>query len=140
MGRSPAPRPGAFETRWDARPAGGLRGQAGRHRRRAGCARRRRGQFLAAADAIAAEDGRAALETSERLARSGRDLSQFGCDLLAHLRQLLVIRTIGEVPATFSVTAANPERLRVQAEAFSDLALTRAIDHRRGVGGDQGGR
>jgi DNA polymerase III subunit gamma/tau len=84
--------------------------------------------ILAAADAIAAEDGRAALETSERLARSGRDLSQFGRDLLAHLRQLLVIRTIGEVPATFSVTAANPERLRVQAEAFSDLALTRAID------------
>jgi len=84
--------------------------------------------ILAAADAVAAEDGRAALEASERLARSGRDLSQFGRDLLAHLRQLLVIRTIGEVPATFSVTAANPERLRVQAEAFSDLALTRAID------------
>ncbi len=84
--------------------------------------------ILAAADAIAAEDGRAALEASERLARSGRDLAQFGRDLLAHLRQLLVIRTIGEVPATFSVTAADPERLRVQAEAFSDLALTRAID------------
>jgi DNA polymerase-3 subunit gamma/tau len=84
--------------------------------------------ILAVADAIAAEDGRAALEASERLARSGRDLSQFGRDLLAHLRQLLVIRTIGEPPATFSVTAANPERLRVQAEAFSDLALTRAID------------
>ncbi len=84
--------------------------------------------ILAAADAIAAEDGKAALEASERLARSGRDLSQFGRDLLAHLRQLLVIRTIGEPPATFSVTAADPERLRVQAEAFSDLALTRAID------------
>jgi DNA polymerase III subunit gamma/tau len=84
--------------------------------------------ILAAADAIAAQDGKAALEASERLARSGRDLSQFGRDLLAHLRQLLVIRTIGELPATFSVTAANPERLRVQAEAFSDLALTRAID------------
>jgi DNA polymerase-3 subunit gamma/tau len=84
--------------------------------------------ILAAADAIAAEDGRAALEASERLARSGRDLSQFGRDLLAHLRQLLVVRTIGEPPTTFSVTAAEPERLRTQAEAFSDLALTRAID------------
>ena len=84
--------------------------------------------ILAAADAIAAEDGRAALEASERLARSGRDVAQFGRDLLAHLRQLLVIRTMGEVPATFSVTAADPERLRLQAEAFSDLALMRAID------------
>jgi DNA polymerase III subunit gamma/tau len=84
--------------------------------------------ILAAADAIAAEDGRAALEASERLARSGRDVAQFGRDLVAHLRQLLVIRTAGEVPETFSVTAADPERLRVQAEAFSDLALVRAID------------
>src|SRR5213083_660275 len=84
--------------------------------------------ILAAADAIAAEDGKAALEASERLARSGRDVAQFGRDLLAHLRQLLVIRTVGEVPATFSVTAADPERLHGQAEAFSDLALTRAID------------
>jgi DNA polymerase III subunit gamma/tau len=84
--------------------------------------------ILGAADAIAGEDGRAALEASERLARSGRDVAQFGRDLLAHLRQLLVIRTMGEVPSTFSVTAADPERLRIQAEAFSDLALTRAID------------
>ncbi len=84
--------------------------------------------ILAAADAIAAEDGRAALEASERLNRSGRDVAQFGRDLLAHLRQLLVIRTVGEVPDTFSVTAADPERLRDQAEAFSDLALARAID------------
>ena len=68
--------------------------------------------ILAAADAIAAEDGRAALEASERLARSGRDVTQFGRDLLAHLRQLLVIRTVGDVPDTFSVTAADPERLR----------------------------
>jgi DNA polymerase-3 subunit gamma/tau len=84
--------------------------------------------ILAGADAIAAEDGRAALETSERLARSGRDVAQFGRDLLAHLRQLLVIRTIGDVPDTFSVTAADPERLRTQADAFSDLGLGRAID------------
>jgi DNA polymerase-3 subunit gamma/tau len=84
--------------------------------------------ILAAADAIAAGDGRAALEAGERLARSGRDVSQFGRDLLAHLRQLLVIRTVGDVGEAFSVTAADEERLRTQAEAFSDLALTRAID------------
>jgi DNA polymerase III subunit gamma/tau len=84
--------------------------------------------ILAAADAIAAEDGRAALEVSERLARSGRDPSQFGRDLLAHLRQLLVIRTAGALPDSFSVTAAEPERLRAQADSLSDLALGRAID------------
>jgi len=84
--------------------------------------------ILAAADAIAAEDGRAALEVSERLSRSGRDITQFGRDVLAHLRQLLVIRTVGEVPDAFSVTAADPERLRAQAAELSDLALVRSID------------
>ena len=84
--------------------------------------------ILAVADAIAAEDGRAALEVSERLARSGRDVTQFGRDVLAHLRQLLVIRTAGDVPEAFSVTAGDPERLRAQAEQLSDLALVRAID------------
>jgi len=84
--------------------------------------------ILAIADAIAAEDGRAALEVSERLARSGRDVTQFARDVLAHLRQLLVIRTAGDVPEAFSVTAADPERLRTQAEQLSELALVRAID------------
>ena len=83
---------------------------------------------LAAADAIAAGDARAVLEASERLARSGAEVGQFGRDLLAHLRQLLVIRTIGEVPEAFTVTAAGTERLHAQAEAFSDLGLSRAID------------
>jgi len=84
--------------------------------------------ILAAADAIAAGDGRAAIEVSERLARSGRDVAQFGRDILAHLRQLLVVRTAGDVPDSFSITAAEPERLRAQAENLSELALVRAID------------
>jgi DNA polymerase-3 subunit gamma/tau len=84
--------------------------------------------ILAAADAIAAEDGKAVLYASARLARSGRDVSQFARDLLAHLRQLLVIRTVGDVPDAFTVAAADPELLRTQADSFSDLALSRAID------------
>jgi DNA polymerase-3 subunit gamma/tau len=84
--------------------------------------------ILSAADAIAAGNGRAALEASERLARSGRDVTQFARDLLAHLRQLIVIRTVGEVPDAFTVTAAEPERLRAQAESMTDLGLGRAVD------------
>jgi DNA polymerase-3 subunit gamma/tau len=84
--------------------------------------------ILAAADAIAAGDGRGVLEASERLSRSGRDPSQFGRDLLAHLRQLLVIRAADDVVDDFTVTAADPERLRSQADSFTDLGLIRAID------------
>jgi DNA polymerase-3 subunit gamma/tau len=84
--------------------------------------------ILAAADTIAAGDGRAALEASERLRRSGGDVTQFARDLLAHLRQLLVVRTAGDVVEAFTVTAAEPERLRAQAQTFTDLGLARAID------------
>jgi DNA polymerase-3 subunit gamma/tau len=84
--------------------------------------------ILATADAITAGDGRAALEASERLASSGRDVTQFARDLLAHLRQLIVIRVVGEPPDSFTVTAAEPERLRTQAATISDLTLGRAVD------------
>jgi len=84
--------------------------------------------ILAAGDAIAAGDARAVLEASERVARSGHDSTQFGRDLLAHLRQLLVVRAIGQPSSGLAVTAADGERLRAQAAAFSDLALARAID------------
>jgi DNA polymerase-3 subunit gamma/tau len=84
--------------------------------------------ILAAAEAIAAGDGRATLEVSERLARSGRDVAQFGRDLLAHLRQLLVRRAAGDAFGEDELAAADPERMQAQAEEFTDLGLTRAID------------
>jgi DNA polymerase III subunit gamma/tau len=81
-----------------------------------------------AVDAVAAEDAKAALEAVDRLSRSGRDPGQFARDLLAHLRHLLVIQTTGEVPETFVVTAADPDRLRAQAAAIGAASLVRAID------------
>jgi DNA polymerase-3 subunit gamma/tau len=84
--------------------------------------------ILAAADALAAGDARGVLEATERLSASGHDVVQFGRDLLAHLRELLVVRTIGDVPTTLGFTAVDPERLRSQAGAFTDLALGRSID------------
>jgi DNA polymerase III subunit gamma/tau len=79
-------------------------------------------------DALANGDAKAALETVERLARSGRDPGQFARDLIAHLRQLLVARATGEVPDSFTVTVAQPERLAAQAEGIEDAKLMGAID------------
>ena len=84
--------------------------------------------ILAAADAIATGDARATLEASESLARSGRDVAQFGRDLLAHLRQLLIIRAAGESFGAEGLQAADPPRMQAQADSFTDLGLTRAID------------
>jgi DNA polymerase III subunit gamma/tau len=79
-------------------------------------------------DALASGDARAALQTVERLSRSGRDPGQFARDLTAHLRQLLVARATGEVPESFTVTVAQPERLAEQAKGIGDAKLIGAID------------
>jgi DNA polymerase-3 subunit gamma/tau len=79
-------------------------------------------------DALASGDARAALEAVERLSRSGRDPGQFARDLIAHLRQLLVTRATGEVPESFTVTVAQPERLAEQAKGIGDAQLIGAID------------
>ena len=76
-------------------------------------------------DALASGDPEAALEAVERLSRSGRDPGQFARDLIAHLRQLLVARATGEVPESFTVTVAQPERLAEQAKAIDDAKLMR---------------
>ncbi len=79
-------------------------------------------------DAVAAEDPRGVLETVERVSASGRDQVRFARDLLAHLRQLLVVQTIGEVPESFVITAGDSERLRTQAAAVGAATLVRTID------------
>jgi DNA polymerase-3 subunit gamma/tau len=79
-------------------------------------------------DALASQNAKAALEAVERLSRSGRDPGQFARDLVAHLRQLLVARATGEVPESFTVTVAQPERLAEQAKAIDDAKLMGAID------------
>jgi DNA polymerase III subunit gamma/tau len=79
-------------------------------------------------DALARGDAKGALEAVERLSGSGRDPGQFARDLIAHLRQLLVARATGEVPDSFTVTVAQPERLAEQAGAIEDAKLVGAID------------
>jgi DNA polymerase-3 subunit gamma/tau len=79
-------------------------------------------------DALIAHDPRAALECVEELISNGRDPQQFMRDLTAHLRQLVVVQTIGQAPDTFSVTADQTDRLEAQASEISQLEAVRAID------------
>jgi DNA polymerase III subunit gamma/tau len=84
--------------------------------------------LFGAVDAIVAEDPKGVLLEVEKMARSGRDPSQFARDLLAHLRHLLVTQTVGEVPNTFVVTATDTGRLTAQASAVGTATLVRTID------------
>ncbi|HEX5593605.1 MAG TPA: DNA polymerase III subunit gamma/tau [Solirubrobacterales bacterium] len=81
-----------------------------------------------AVDAVIAEDPKGVLLGVEKMARSGRDPSQFARDLLAHLRHLLITQTTGEVPTTFVVTATDTGRMQAQAAAIKPANLIRTID------------
>jgi DNA polymerase-3 subunit gamma/tau len=81
-----------------------------------------------AVDAVIAEDPKGVLIGVEKMARSGRDPSQFARDLLAHLRHLLIAQTTGEVPTSFVVTATDTARMQAQAAAIRPANLIRTID------------
>jgi DNA polymerase-3 subunit gamma/tau len=83
---------------------------------------------LAAGEALADRDPRAALLTVQSLSESGRDFTQFMRDLSAHLRHLFVVQTLGHVPDSFSVTAEHTDRLAAQADRLSQGEILRAID------------
>ena len=84
--------------------------------------------IFGAAEAIAAHDGRAAIETVDALSRSGRDPARFARDVIEHLRQLLVVRCTEVVPESFGLVPAHSERLAEQSGRLGEVALVRAID------------
>ena len=84
--------------------------------------------IFGATDALAEHDPGAALERVQELADSGRDPVQFMRDLTAHLRQLVVVQTLGEAPDSFSVTADQTARLEAQARVLPQVEAVRAID------------
>jgi DNA polymerase III subunit gamma/tau len=88
---------------------------------------------LAAGEALADRDPRAALLTVQSLSESGRDFTQFMRDLSAHLRHLFVVQTLGHVPDSFSVTAEHTDRLAAQADRLSQGEILRAIDFLAGA-------
>ena len=88
---------------------------------------------LAAGEALADRDPRAALLTVQSLSESGRDFTQFMRDLSAHLRHLFVVQTLGQVPDSFSVTAEHTDRLAAQADRLSQGEILRAIDFLAGA-------
>lgn len=94
------------------------------------------------ADAISRGDRRAVLTSIAELADSGRDLTSFARDFAVHVRNLLVVNTLGEVPASVGLTDDQSSKLLEQAKNFGaeraahtlDL-ISRMIQQSRG-GGD----
>jgi DNA polymerase III subunit gamma/tau len=81
-----------------------------------------------ALDAVAAGDARAAWLAAASLANTGRDVAQFLKDVEAHARDLLVVQTLGEVPAELRLTPDRDERLAEQARRIPGASVLRLLD------------
>ena len=84
--------------------------------------------LFGAVDAVDAGDARAALHAAARLSDSGRDVGRFFGDLEAHLRGLMVVQTLGDVPDELRVTAEQDERLAEQARRVGQASVLRLLD------------
>jgi DNA polymerase III subunit gamma/tau len=73
-------------------------------------------------------DTAGALTFVEELSERGHDLGRLVLDLIEHLRQLMLVQHLGEVPEALPVTEETRERLLAQANALGEATVLRLID------------
>jgi DNA polymerase III subunit gamma/tau len=79
-------------------------------------------------DLVVDQDTAGALTFVEELAAQGQDLGRLVLDLLEHLRALMLVQHMGEVPDSLPLTDETRERLRAQANQLGEPATIRLID------------
>jgi DNA polymerase III subunit gamma/tau len=79
-------------------------------------------------DLVVDQDTAGALMFVEELSEQGQDLGRLVTDLLEHLRHLLLVQHMGEVPESLPVTEETRERLREQANQIGEATVLRLCD------------
>jgi DNA polymerase-3 subunit gamma/tau len=79
-------------------------------------------------DLVVDRDTAGALTFLEELAEQGQDLGRLVVDLLEHLRHLMLVQHMGEVPDSLPVTEETRERLRAQANQLGESTVIRLVD------------
>ena len=79
-------------------------------------------------DAVAAGDAARALRALEQCAEQGRDAASFASDLEVRARELLVVQTLGELPAELSLTPEADAALLAQAERVDHATVVRVLE------------
>jgi len=79
-------------------------------------------------DLVVDGDTAGVLTFVEELAEQGQDMSRLVTDLLEHLRHLMLVQHMGEVPDSLPVTEETRERLRAQANQLAPGEVLRLVD------------
>jgi DNA polymerase III subunit gamma/tau len=80
------------------------------------------------ADAVAVGDARSVFEIVNRLVQDGQDLRNVTNETLAHVRDLLLVKTAPGQEDLLDIPADAYEGLRIQAEKFTASELARVIE------------
>jgi DNA polymerase III subunit gamma/tau len=79
-------------------------------------------------DLVVDRDTAGALTFVEELSEQGHDLGRLVSELIEHLRHLLLVQHMGEVPESLPVTEEARERLRAQANQLGEPTVVRLLD------------
>jgi DNA polymerase-3 subunit gamma/tau len=79
-------------------------------------------------DLVVDRDTAGALTFVEDLSEQGHDLGRLVSELIEHLRHLLLVQHMGEVPESLPVTEEARERLRAQANQLGEPTVIRLLD------------
>jgi DNA polymerase-3 subunit gamma/tau len=79
-------------------------------------------------DLVVDRDTAGALTFVEDLSEQGHDLGRLVTDLIEHLRHLMLVQHMHEVPDTLPVTEETRERLRAQANQLGEPTVVRLLD------------
>jgi DNA polymerase III subunit gamma/tau len=79
-------------------------------------------------DLVVDRDTAGALTFVEDLSEQGHDIGRLVTDLIEHIRQLLLVQHMGEVPESLPVTEETRERLRAQANQLGEPTVIRLLD------------
>jgi DNA polymerase-3 subunit gamma/tau len=79
-------------------------------------------------DLVVDRDTAGALTFVEELSEQGQDLGRLVVDLLEHLRHLMLVQHMGEVPESLPVTEETRDRLRAQANQLGEASVIRLVD------------
>jgi DNA polymerase-3 subunit gamma/tau len=79
-------------------------------------------------DLVVDRDTAGTLTFIEELSEQGQDLGRLVVDLLEHLRHLMLVQHMGEVPDSLPLTEETRERLRAQANQLGAATVIRLVD------------
>jgi DNA polymerase III subunit gamma/tau len=79
-------------------------------------------------DLVVDGDTAGALTFVEQLAAQGQDIGRLVLDLLEHLRALMLVQHMGEVPDSLPLTEETRDRLAAQANQLGAAVVVRLID------------